>query len=105
MTLFDDCLAVGLPVVMENGTMTMSRGLTDIEDEIFHDILDPTRVTIRLENAANLQTLKNEYQAALTRLEQIRDATNPTNAQVIAAVKDIAKYQVMLLKFLKKFLV
>lgn len=46
-----------------------------------------------------------KYQEAITRLEQIRDSTNPTNAQVIAAVKDIAKYQVILLNFLKRIIV
>lgn len=46
--------------------------------------------------------LKTQYQTAITRLEQIRDAVAPTNAQVVAAVKDLANYQLQILRFIRK---
>lgn len=45
--------------------------------------------------------LRDQYQAMITRLEQIQAATNPTNAQVIQAVKDEALYIQRLMKVLK----
>jgi hypothetical protein len=49
--------------------------------------------------------LKTEYQNTLVQLQQIDDATNPTNAQVIAAVKFLANTLRLVLKlFARQFI-
>jgi hypothetical protein len=48
--------------------------------------------------------IKAEYQATITQLLAIEAATNPTNAQVIAAVKFLAKTIRLLLKILARIL-
>jgi hypothetical protein len=40
----------------------------------------------------NRKTLREQKDAAITRLNQIITFNNPTNAQVVAAVKDVALY-------------
>lgn len=45
-----------------------------------------------IEHDAALADLEAQYAAAMTRLTQIVGASTPTNAQVVAAVQDIAKY-------------
>ena len=44
-------------------------------------------------NDATLQNLKNQAIAAINTLKAIQNATNPTNASVIQAVKDLALIQ------------
>lgn len=46
--------------------------------------------------------LKAEYTSTITTLQTIEGTTNPTNAQVVAAVKFLAKTLRLLLKFLAK---
>lgn len=48
--------------------------------------------------------VRQAYQNMLTRLQQIQNATNPTNAQVIQAVKDLALYQERILRVLAKII-
>lgn len=48
------------------------------------------------------QQIRDQYQSTIATLEQIEAAASPTNAQVIAAVKFIAKTLRMLLKYLAK---
>lgn len=48
---------------------------------------------------ADLQT---QYATGVARLAQIRDAASPTNAQVVQAVRDLAAYQLKILKYLRK---
>ena len=48
------------------------------------------------------ETLKTQYATAATRLAQIRDTASPTNAQVIAAVRDLAAYQLQILKYIRR---
>lgn len=55
-------------------------------------------------NTATTQ-LRAEYQVAVARLEQIQAAQNPTNAQVVQAIKDLALYQEKILKYLAKNIV
>lgn len=52
----------------------------------------------------NRQQIKTEYLATLTTLEQIESTVNPTNAQVIAAVKFLAKTLKLLLKLIARLL-
>lgn len=44
-------------------------------------------------NAATQATIEAAAETAITRLRQIEQASNPTNAQVIAAIQDLAKFQ------------
>lgn len=54
----------------------------------------------------NKKKLKDEYNNAVTRLEQIRDYNQATISQtiLIAALKDIAKIQLVILKFITRHL-
>jgi hypothetical protein len=45
--------------------------------------------------------LETQYQAAITRLDQIITAASPTNAQVIQAVRDLATIQRRTLRFIR----
>lgn len=65
-----------------------------------HDPIDYDAIS----DLANRQALKSSYQNMITRLEQIQSATNPTNAQVVAAVQDEAIFIERLLKVLKALL-
>lgn len=47
--------------------------------------------------------VRDEYQNAITTLMQIENAASPTNAQVVAAVKFLAKTLRLLLKFLARY--
>jgi hypothetical protein len=51
---------------------------------------------------ADRQQLKDEYLATIAQLQNIENAVNPTNAQVIAAVKFLAKTLRLMLKLLAK---
>lgn len=46
------------------------------------------------------QQIRTEYQTTIDQLATIENATNPTNAQVIAAIKFIAKTSKLILKIL-----
>ena len=61
-----------------------------------------TKVTIAQD--IDKQALKDEYQDAIDTLTTIRDATNPTNAQVVQAVQYLAKVLILLLKFFARSL-
>lgn len=54
----------------------------------------------RIAAAADRAELRAQFKAAHDRLVQISGGANPTNAQVIAAVRDIAGYQVKILRAL-----
>lgn len=52
----------------------------------------------------DIQQIKDLYLTIIARLQQIEDAANPTNAQVIAAVRDIARYERYIFKVLKRMI-
>ena len=54
------------------------------------------------EFSVSRQALKEEYLGTISTLQQIEDTTSPTHAQVIAAVKFIAKTVRLMLKILAK---
>jgi hypothetical protein len=54
-----------------------------------------------LDMAAARTDIVAQYVAAVARLTQIIGATNPTNAQVVSAVQDMAGIQLKVLKALK----
>lgn len=51
---------------------------------------------------ADKTDLKAQFDVAATRLAQISNAASPTNAQVIQAVRDLATYQLKILKYVRK---
>lgn len=106
MTLYEKLLAAELPVISADETGAVSMGaITPEQQELFQDILlehfQPDKYAELLEYRATRLALKDEYLAAITTLQNIQNATNPTNAQVIAAVKYEAKTLERLLKFMK----
>jgi hypothetical protein len=50
---------------------------------------------------ADLVTLRTDVATKITRMQQIQAASNPTNAQVIQAVRDIAEAVELILKVLR----
>ena len=46
--------------------------------------------------------LRAQVSTAVARLEQIRDASSHTNAQLVAAVQDMARYQLAIIKVLRR---
>lgn len=65
----------------------------------------PITVEQRSQRSAYLldkTTLKGEYIATIAQLEAIEAATSPTNAQVIAAIKFLAKTLRLLLKLIAR---
>lgn len=48
--------------------------------------------------------MKAEYQNMITRLDQIQAASNPTNAQIVQAIKDEALYIERILKTFRRML-
>lgn len=53
----------------------------------------------------DLSQLKTEYQNMIARLEQIQAAVNPTNAQIVQAIKDEALYIERIMKTIKKLII
>lgn len=106
MTLYDSLIAAGLPVVStaSETQATFSRSLSDLEWEIVYNIIDPARANRINEQLANREQFKAEYQATIDQLTTIENTTNPTNAQVIAAVKYLAKTLRLLLKLLARII-
>lgn len=54
------------------------------------------------DSSNNLTTIRAEYQTMITRLNQIQIANNPTNAQIVQAIKDVALYEERILKAIKR---
>jgi len=106
MTLFTDLQNAGLPVFSTNGETqaTFTRTLTPQEEDIYENLLDPGRQARLIEQTTSMTQIRSEYQNMITRLEQIQAANNPTNAQIIQAVKDEALYIERLMKVLAKLI-
>lgn len=110
MSLYDNLISAGLPVTSatEDGQVVWEAQMTDEQNQTYRDIvlqyLDPVKYAALLEERANKQQLKDEYQATITQLEQIENATSLTNAQVIAAVKYLARTVRLLLKLLARII-
>lgn len=106
MTLYEKLQNAGLPVISADETGAVSMGaMTLQQQETFQDILlehfQPDKYTELLEHRSSLLALKGEYQTDITTLQNIQNTTNPTNSQVIAAMKYEAKTLERILKFLK----
>lgn len=107
MTLYEQLIAAGLPVISasETGEIT-AEPMTDEQQQQFQDILlnyfHPADFAELLVHRQLIQQIKAEYTATLATLQQIQDTQSPTNAQVIAAVKFLAKTDQQILKFLRR---
>lgn len=107
MTLFEKLQAAGLPVISatEDGQVTMGV-MTDEQRQEFQDILlehfQASEYAELQASRINLQNLKDEYLNMIARLEQIQNAINPTNAQVIQAIKDEALYIERIMKVVRR---
>jgi len=109
MTLYEKLIAAGLPIASatEQGQISGLPGavFTDEQIQTMNDVilehLKPVEYAELIAYRADVQALRDDYLWAIGRLGQIQAAVNPTNAQVIQAIKDLAKIQERLLKFLK----
>ncbi len=109
MTFLQNLQAAGLPVIdaNENGSVSMG-AMTEEQRQKFNDVVleyfKPLDYAALLAERADRQQLKDEYQNTITQLQSIENAVSPTNAQVIAAVKFLAKTLRLLLKLLARLL-
>lgn len=75
-----------------------SVGLTDEQNTLFLSLTNPAKA----EYSKSTKDLRDEYQTALIKLQQIINTQNPSNAQVIAAVKYQAKVLLFLIKIIAR---
>jgi len=73
----------------------LDANLLDLSDQPF----TPSQEAV--DYVASLADIKSQYQAAVDRLNQIVSSVNPTNTQVVQAIKDLAMYQTKILKIIK----
>ena len=111
MTLLSNLTTAGLPVsqAQEDGnSITWSTPPTDEQMQLCRDIVlqyvDPTAQADIQAGRADRAQIKAELQATITQLKAIEDAVSPTNAQVIAAVKFLARTLRLMLKLLARTL-
>lgn len=107
-TLYENLLAANLPVVSvdeELKTITMGY-MTWEQAQTYLDIVmqyfSPVEWDDLVQHRADTQQLRDEYVSTITQLETIENTASPTNAQVIAAVKYLAKTIRLLLKLLAR---
>ena len=105
MSLFDTLKSAGLPVISasDDGSVVMG-DMTEAQETLYNDTVlsyfNPSGYNDLVLSRSERQTIRQEVQNMITRLDQIQAATNPTNAQVIQAVKDEALYIERILRFL-----
>jgi len=110
MTLYEKLIAAGLPIAgaTEQGEISGLPGtiFTDAQNQTMVDIIlehfKPAEYTALLAWRIDVQQLRDDYLAAIARLEQIENATTFTTNQVIAAIQDMAKYERLILKLLRR---
>jgi hypothetical protein len=94
---------VSVSALAESGAISMS-AMTQAQEVVFRDILlshfPPSKYADVLTERTERADLKAQVAAAITRLEQIKNAATPTNAQVIAAIRDMATYEEVIIKVL-----
>jgi hypothetical protein len=98
MFTLQQLLDAGLPATATDGNDSeavtqFERELTQTEWLTYLRISDPDK-----------GKLKKEYLATLTQLQNIEDAASPNNAQVITAVKFMAKTLGLILKLLARMI-
>lgn len=107
MSLYTNLLDAGLPVISatEGGEISMGSMTHEQQvlcDDIILSYFQPAAYAELQVYRLDKQQFKNEYQDTITQLQSIEDAVNPTNAQVIAAIKLLAKVLRLLLKLLAR---
>jgi hypothetical protein len=100
----------------ENAEVTLQKGIlgtfflveSTIDRPTLENMLSTTQTAEEaqylVDYAADRQQLKDEYQNTITQLQSIENAVSPTNAQVVAAVKFLAKTLRLLIKLLARLL-
>lgn len=109
-TLFERLTTAGLPVESasdeEGIRITPGIALTFEQSNLLGEIVlehqDPTDYAEYLADKATRQQIRDGYLATIVQLETIENATSPTTAQVVAAVKFLAKTMRLLIKFLAR---
>jgi hypothetical protein len=109
MTLFEKLVAAGIPVISadENG-MVSTQALTEAQDAIYRDILlehfQPAVYADLVDQRNNKNQIRTGYVNTIDTLSSIENAQTLTNAQILAAVKFMAKTLRLLLKLLRNTL-
>jgi hypothetical protein len=100
MFTLQNLLDAGLPALTTDGIelTQFARELTPAEWLTYLSIADP----IEYQNQLDRQALKSAYQTMITRLEAIQAASNPTNAQIVQAIKDEALYIERVMKVISR---
>jgi len=106
MSLYDNLIAAGLPIesATEQGIVTSIPGspmtIAQIQSlsKIIFAYLNPTEYQSYSDNRTLIDRVKTEYDDTIIQLQVIIDATSPSNAQVVAAVKYLAKTVLLILK-------
>jgi hypothetical protein len=92
----------------KTGTAYYTRINSILPGDQITDLLTPAATAAELaaiaEYNAIRQQVKTEYINMINRLDQIQAAANPTNAQVIQAIKDEAKYLTLIAQAIKRLL-
>ena len=112
MSKITDMLAAGIPVNQETSNEAQeeyqfTRIMSDEENLLFHRIVTPPsaeQLVIEQNHKTSRAEIKAQYLVALDRLTQIETAVNPTNAQVVAAIKDMAAYEKKIIKILARLI-
>lgn len=106
-TILEKLKNAGLPVIEATEDGKISTGpMTETQNQLYNDIIlehfNPAQFQIVLETRTDKAQIKAEYQATLNTLSQIENTATPTNTQIIAAVKFMAKTLKLILKLLTK---
>lgn len=111
MTFLETIQAAGLPIVSVNADGSeprFARPLTDEEVTQYIELklqyFDTIAYNNLINERADKKQLRDEFQTTITQLQNIEAATSPTNAQVIAAVKFLARTLRLLLKLLARLI-
>jgi hypothetical protein len=110
MSLYSKLIDAGLPIesATEEGAISGLPGVVMTPEQVqkMNDIVlehfRPAEWADLSSHRADVQQIRDEYTATINQLQNIENATNPTNAQVIAAVKFLAKTLRLLLKLLAR---
>lgn len=74
---------------------------SNLDATIINQTIQQSVTQAEIDWLSEIQSIKLAYQNMITRLEQIQTTSNPTNTQVIQAVKDEALYIERIMKAIK----
>ena len=114
MTIYDDLLANGFipsdivsftDIVGKPRQVTFSRPLSDSETKIYHDLLDPERVTRLASYLSSKEEMKAQYASVMTDLNTYIDYAVPTTqADFNSKVWTFTKLAARILRFILRLL-